>query len=362
MENRTVGAQAAPAPPAYILARAFEDSRVTLLWEESKQAEGYLIHRGEEPQHLKALTATEENSYIDIHTQPGKTYYYTVRAFNEHGQSAASDVAAITLPGAQRLDESDDETKDSAAQPQAGKRLRVVRKRPETMQEDAAAPRAQAPPPAPTGLRVATQGTKFIALSWQAPQSELEYRIYRSETPWRCYGLIAETTETQYLDAVPEAATKYYYFVQAVQQGRVSQASPMAEGMTFPALPPPETPQNLRAAPQGADGIELRWNPARAAAAYVVYARLDPNDDFATIGHTLDCGWLHEGLPPDSFVDYRVQAYHDSGVSELSGVCTGRSGVARPAARSRPAAPPNPQPGPANARRFPAFSMQAFQR
>ena len=137
-------AQVAPAPPMYVLARAFEDNRVTLLWGESKQAEGYLIHRGEEPQRLKALAATDESSYIDIHTQPGKTYYYTVRAYNDQGQSAASEVAAITLPGAQGSNESDDVIKESEAPPPAGKRLRVVRKPQETAREDAVAPQAQA--------------------------------------------------------------------------------------------------------------------------------------------------------------------------------------------------------------------------
>ena len=328
-----------PLSPTYLLART-EDSRVALLWGESPQADGYVIHRGEEPQNLKVLGTVEENAYLDGYTKPGKTYYYTVCAYNTYGQGPPSDVAAITLPDTPPV-------------------KHLHQNQPEYQQTETPQPM---PLLAPAGLRAFTQGTRFIALSWQGEaQAGLEYRVYRSETPWRCYGLIAETTDTQYLDTVPEAATKYYYFVQAVQQGRVSQASPMAEALTFPALPPPETPQNLRANPQGSEAIELRWNSARAAAAYVVYARLDPNDDFAIIGHTLDCGWLHEGLPPDSFVDYRVQAYHDSGASELSGVCTGRSGARREGAGGRRQEPNRGQ-GTAPPMRFPAFSLNAFQR
>jgi len=375
-----------PQAPAYVLARVFQDNQVTLLWGESKRADGYLILRGETPQGLKAIAAVEEASYIDTQAQAGKTYYYSVRAYNDQGQSAAADMASVTLP----------ETPAQAAQPQpqeqhdvpyagqyqsfspagqraslspAGKRLRVQRRPPEN-QPASTSPAYTEPyanvPPAPNGLRAATQGTRFVALQWQAPLPALEYRLYRSETPWCCYGLIAETAETQYLDTVPEAATKYYYFVQAVRDGRSSQPSPMAEALTFPPLPPPETPQNLRANPHGHDCVELRWNPARAAAAYVVYARHDPNEDFAIVGHSLDCGWLHEGLPPDSFFDYRVQAYHDSGASEISGVCTGRSGGtsrgAAPRSQNRSQAPPAPPPmmPQAGGRRFPAFSMNAF--
>ena len=338
------------AAPQAVLARA-EEGRVALLWGEVPQADGYFIHRGEQPQGLMPLGTVAENSYTDAYTQPGKTYYYAVRAYNAQGQSAPSEIAAITVPAGTTPEEGQAKQLHQNCPPVEADR---VPREPVHAETSGAAPQLMAP----TGLRAFAQGTRFVGLSWQAPPG-LGYRVYRSETPWRSYGLIAETTETHYLDTVPEPATRYYYFVQAVHQGRVSQASPMAEALTFPALPPPETPQNLRANPQGPEGIELRWNPARAAAAYVVYARLDPNDDFEIIGHTLDCGWLHEGLAPDSFVDYRVQAYHDSGASELSGVCTGRTGMRRESPR-RPE-PPNRGQG-AAPMRFPAFSLNAFQR
>jgi len=93
----------------------------------------------------------------------------------------------------------------------------------------------------------------------------------------------------------------------------------------------------------------------------VVYARLDPNDDFGVIGHTLDCGWLHEDLPADSFVDYRVQSYHDSGASELSSVCTGRSALRREGAGNRNQSPANRNQQAAPPLRFPSFSLQGFR-
>jgi hypothetical protein len=85
-------------------------------------------------------------------------------------------------------------------------------------------------------------------------------------------------------------------------------------------------------------------------------------EDFQAVGHTLDGGFLHEGLPVDVSVDYRVQSYHDTGVSEPSAICTVRTGAQRPSSNSnapRPAARPNPPPQ--NGRRFPAFSLNALQ-
>jgi len=335
---------AAPPSPAYILAHIFEENEVTLLWGESPGAEGYIVHRGEDPKSVRPIAPTKDATFTDNSVQPGNTYYYAVHAYNAHGQSKPGDCATVMLP----------EPRDAKA-PQSKPLPGQFQAIPPSPAAAAAAP---SPPTArpgaglplpPNNLRASTQGTRFVQLLWQAPQPDVEFRLYRSETPWSCYGLIAETSNTYYLDRVPEAATKYYYFVQSVQSGRASQASPMVEALTFPALPPPETPQGLRTEPRGIDSIELRWNHTRAAAAYVIYARITPNEDFCIIGHSLDCGWLHEGLPPDSLVDYRVQAYHDSGASPLSAVCAGRSA----APRGRPV-PPAP--------RRPLFSPQAFQR
>jgi fibronectin type 3 domain-containing protein len=154
--------------------------------------------------------------------------------------------------------------------------------------------------------------------------SDAHYRVFRSESPWGNYAMMGETCETHFLDAVPEAMKKYHYFVQTVCNGRSSEASAMAEAESFPPLPAPETPQNLRCTSQDNNAVELCWNPARAAAAYVIYARVDQTGEFSIIDHTLDCVYLHENLQHDSCMEYRVQAYHDSAASELSAVCSSR--------------------------------------
>jgi len=222
---------------------------------------------------------------------------------------------------------------------------------------------AEAPPAvpeAPAELLAKICGTHLVELQWQGSGQEgTEYRLYRSATPWCCYGLVAETKGCRHLDTVPEAGTKYYYFAQSVREGRSSPPSAMAQALTFPQLPPPEPPERLRAAPVNLDAVELRWTHARGAAAYIIYARME-GEDFQAVGHTLDGGFLHENLPVDVSVDYRVQSYHDTGVSEPSAICTVRTGAQRQAASSnapRPAVRPNP---PQNNRRFPAFSLQAL--
>jgi len=339
-----------PAAPAYVLANAFQENQATLLWGEAKGADGYLLLRGEDQGNLKPVAAVEVPSYIDSQVRAGKTYYYAVRAYNEQGQSAATPTATVSLPAKA--------APEPAPEPSAafaGKRLRVQKKK----QEPAEAPPAV--PDAPIDLHAKIRGTHLVELQWQDSTEDVEYRLYRSATPWCCYGLIAETKECRFLDTVPEAGTKYYYFAQAVMDGRSSVASAMAQALTFPRLPAPEPPERLRGMPVNLDAVELRWTHARGAAAYVIYARME-GEDFQAVGHTLDGGFLHENLPVDVNVDYRVQSYHDTGVSEPSAICTVRTGVQRQPAgnnASRQAARPNPQQQ--NNRRFPAFSLQALQ-
>ena len=205
----------------------------------------------------------------------------------------------------------------------AGKRLRL--QKPPASKEGGEAGQ-QALPPRPTGLCAAPLGTKRIALQWNAGEAPT-CRVYRSTAPWCAYSLIAETEESRYLDTVPEPGIKYYYFVQAVRDGRAGEASAMADATAFPPLPPPEPPARLRATPLG-DAVELRWNHARGAAAYAVFSRME-GGEFRVIGHTLDNGFLHEGLPLDTLLEYRVQSYHDSAASEPCATCAARTGAHR---------------------------------
>lgn len=299
-----------PPPPSRLTARCYQDNHAALQWRQAKGADGYIILRGSQPGNMQPIAAVAERAFVDTTTQPGRTYYYCVTAYNQHGKSRPCDHATVTLPAAQPAKSSENQSPCYAPAPQLP------------------CPPAPPEPPqlqAPTGLRAFAHGSRYIALHWQPLHSGVEYRVYRSESPWSGYAMVGETCETYYLDAVPEPMTKYYYFVQAVHNGRTSQAGNMAEAESFPPLPAPETPQNVRCTPQDNDIVELRWNQARAAAAYVVYARYDQSEEFSVIGHTLDCAYLHKDVPQTSYVEYRVQAYHDSAASELSAACGGRS-------------------------------------
>jgi len=351
-----------PAAPVYAIARVFQD-QIALMWQESKRAEGYLVLRGESQNQLKPIAAIEETNYIDALAKPGKTYYYAVRAYNEHGQSGPTQTVSVALPEQSQEIKPKEKEKPPEEQPFPGKRLRMNRSQSERIEFKKLAekqpeqkPRKKDAPPAPKELTAVAHGTKLVAVTWQAGADEhaadIEYRLYRSAAPWCGYGLVAETKEAFYLDAVPEAVMKYYYFVQAVRAGQASEASAMAEAVTFPPLPPPEPPQNLRAAPAGTTedraAVELNWKHGRAAAAYVIYARQE-GEEFKIVGYTLENSFLHEA-PADTQMEYRVQSYHDSGASEPSAICSVRTRRQQRQASQPPMAQNT-------ARRFPTFTL-----
>ncbi|MCL2195346.1 MAG: hypothetical protein FWB76_05280, partial [Oscillospiraceae bacterium] len=330
---------AVPKSPARLTAQVYQNNHASLQWGASKGADGYIILRGSQPATMQPIAAVAERAFVDTTTQPGRTYFYCISGYNRHGKSRPCDYASVTLPPAhQHMQPSCMSAPPHAPmphqyapQPQFAPPHAPMQPHPQMpsqpqMPMHPSMPSHPPEPPtpplqAPAQLCAFAHGSRYIALRWQSLHSDVQYRVFRSESPWSGYAMVGETGDTHYLDAAPEPMTKYYYFVQAVHNGRTSQASAMAEAQSLPALPTPEMPQNLRCIPQDNDSVELRWNAANAASAYVVYARYDPAEDFSIIGHALDCSFLHKDLPPDAYVEYCVQAYHDSAASEPTPIC-----------------------------------------
>lgn len=347
--------------PGFLLAHAFEPNKITLLWSASRAADGYLVLRGSNPNDLKVLASVEEASYIDTQVEAGASYTYAVRAHNADGYSAPTAASYVTMPVQQ-------ETPPLAAP-------RLAANSGETIPiSDVSAPikpaatqnithGKSAVPAAPAMVRAIPQGTRQIAVRWHPGEDggNQTFRLFRSLTPWCCYALAGETSETHYIDTVPHAGTKYYYFVQSMTDGRTSPPSSMAEASTYPPLPAPETPCKPRVAAVTASTVELHWRHAKGAAAYLISARRT-GEEFRIVGTTADVHFTHEELPPQTRFDYRIQSYHDSGVSEASPIASATTRSAPPQrtqSQNQPQPPQKNMQG-INALRFPQFSLQGL--
>lgn len=347
-----------PAAPTLLTAHAIGGDRVTMHWTKVPLVDGYLLLRGASGGTMHPLAALEENTYTDTRLRPGETYYYAVRSYNANGQSVGAASASVSLPLLESIQPTEGYYPQAAPQPFAQTPLPTPEESPEPTPESQIIPMADAARPTSAPQAVAC-GTRLISLEWaECPEAE-GYRLYRSLAPWSSYSLCAETNETRFLDAVDAPETRYYYFVQAVSGGKSSAPSPMAEAVTLPALPEPQQPQRLRAAVTGRDTIELRWDRAVGAAAYLICARSNPGEEFHPIGQAPETVFVHRELPPDSWIEYCVQGYHDSGISQPSLIVSARTPKQQPPRSNRPQ---GPGPGGFGMPRFPAFSLNAFRQ
>ncbi len=217
---------AAPAPPTAptVSVTAVGDGSVTLSWPTVPGAQMYELYRGTAP------GAEDASSFDHVYDGPavltdtdtgltdGRTYYYTVTAYNQMGDSPPSNEVSAT-------------------------------------------PVAPPPPAAPTGLTV-TPGNNLTFLSWAAAPGATGYNVYRASVSGGTgfpsgYTLLATVSGTTYTDTTVANGTVYYYVVTALLGGAESLASTEAS-------PPPTAAGSWQALPCHADGSLIasrNYNP-----------------------------------------------------------------------------------------------------
>ncbi|MFF7544757.1 alginate lyase family protein [Streptomyces canus] len=93
----TAPAQTVPAAPAGVTA-AGDRTHVTVNWLPSTWATGYTVLRATRPEgpYEKLATGIDKPTYTDDRVRAGRTYHYTVSAFNSQGHSGDSAPASAT--------------------------------------------------------------------------------------------------------------------------------------------------------------------------------------------------------------------------------------------------------------------------
>jgi fibronectin type 3 domain-containing protein len=85
-----------PPPPVAVTA-TLRNGQVNLTWFYENGATSYNVYRSTTSGQEQWLTNVTDNSFIDTNVQPGTTYYYTVTAGNDSGESAFSVEVAVTV-------------------------------------------------------------------------------------------------------------------------------------------------------------------------------------------------------------------------------------------------------------------------
>jgi Ca2+-binding EF-hand superfamily protein len=159
----------APGSPSNVVATATAGTSVTVTWDASQTADGYLVFRDS----VQVGSFTTNRTLTDTGLSPGTLYSYTVVAVNTFGNSPQSAPATVTTPNT---------------------------------------------PGTPAGL-AGSATSAGVVLSWNSVSGATGYVVFRDGTE------LDTTTNPGYTDTDVEPSTSYRYSVSATNAGGESPES-----------------------------------------------------------------------------------------------------------------------------------------
>jgi chitodextrinase len=206
-----------PSMPTNVQATATGATTVRLTWQASTDNVGIYFYRVDRDG--VTVSQTSSTTFNDSGLVPGKTYAYTVTAYDAVRNASGTSAPVSVTTG--------------AADTQ--------------------------PPSAPTGVQAGATGATTISVSWQPSTDNVGvsgYRVYRNGIQ------VGETISTSFADAGLSPATAYTYTVVAYDAaGNVSAASSPASATTSqaPDTQAPTAPGNLQGTAAKGRKAVLSW-------------------------------------------------------------------------------------------------------
>jgi uncharacterized protein YjdB len=325
--SEPVPSASAPSAPI-ISASEVAAGTVQLTWQpQGSGADGYRIYRKYEkdgyidPQYIHVMTGAKGSTgWLDEFLTPGATYHYMVKAYTGSTESAASNLAKITL------------SVSTAAPPPPTSPTTPTEPAPPPPTEQPVAPTA---PGAPTNASAVEVAPTSVALSWQPNGTSQDgFHVYRKyelagyvDPNWVRVTTVSKSSSS-WRDENLGAGATYHYRVTAYAGTAESSASNTAS-ITLSAPPPPppeEEPAPPPPPPPEEEAPPPVEEPAPAPAAPSGGMLLDYNAGFdngcATRGPrpTIVNNQSGEPISPASAIEFRYPA-GSSSYEAGPGVC-----------------------------------------
>lgn len=286
-----------PAPPSDLNAIAVSSRKISLNWiDHSNNEQGFRIERrkdGEASFQQVETVGPNVHYWLNQELQPNTLYFYRVRAYNQAGNSAYSNIASARTPF--------DTTNIGGI------------------------------PNPPTNLENAVISNTQINLNWHDnSNNEQGFKIERRKDGESAFTQVAEVgaNVTSYQNMNLMRNTLYFFRVRAFNSNGSSAYSNITSGRTrndSMVTTIPNRPTDLMSAAVSPNQVVLAWHDnSNNEAGFKIERRVLNGTTYETIG-TVGANvitFISSGLTPGTQYNFRVRAFNQAGNSEYSNVTT----------------------------------------
>ncbi|GHU60928.1 hypothetical protein FACS189445_1900 [Spirochaetia bacterium] len=269
-----------PGTPGGVSTTVLSSAFINVSWTAVLGATGYMVYYGTETAGSSQYAGTASSSPFAVTgLQPGTTYYFTVKAGNDAGWSAASTpVSGVTTAL-----------------------------------------------PVPSGLSATAQSSSGMTISWNAVSGAASYKVYRAGSSAGPFTNISTSSTTTYTDTGLTAGTTYWYKVSAVN-GTEGAQSGAVSGITTALA----APTGLSVTAQSSSGMAVSWSAVTGAASYKIYRASSSAGPFTTsVGSSTTTAYTDTGLTAGTTYWYKVSAVNGTEGAQSAAV-SGRTSPAAP--------------------------------
>ena len=260
-------AKSAPAAPVVKIGNSSTSGKPMLTWNAVEGATSYRIYRSTaKGSGYSLLGTTTATSYTNTGAKAGTTYYYRVKAVNDAGLSAYSNIVSGQV---------------------------------KTVTPKPSAPVVKIGNSAASGKPM---------LTWNTVSGATSYKVYRATSQNGTYSLLGTVTATSYTNTGAKAGVTYYYKVKAVNSAGESAYSNVVSGKT--------TVTTLTMGHSSTSGKpQLTWKAVSGAASYRVYRATAKNGAYSVINTTKALTYTNVGAALGTTYYYKVEALNAAGKS-----------------------------------------------
>ena len=169
---------------------------------------------------------------------------------------------------------------------------------------------------APSNIRAVQErgGSPVIRITWDPAANAGGYRIYRAESPYGPFSLVAVTADAGYLDHNLLPSRTYFYYAVSVQENGMESAPTKIVSV--------HTQDGLRVSVDriAANALDISWNPVVGVECFSIYRSGRPEGPFQMIGSVRGTHFQDNCLRLDTSYYYRVLAS-----SGLEGMGSGKT-------------------------------------